>query len=296
MSEVFGIDVSHYQQTIDWKRVAASGKKFAIMKAQYEAQAHRKDEFFERNYIGAGENGIKRGVYIYIARTSMADIEGDARSLLNHLQGRPLEYGIWLDLEDKAVAVKGKAYISELAYKYAKIFRTAGYFVGIYCNRDWYMRLIGDDLKRDFDMWIARYPKNDTGLYNPNSTLKPSPSFAVAWQYSSKGKVDGIKGNVDMDVDYDGNIDLVAGGEIIVKNPYREPASNIKKGMCGNAIKWIQYELNRHGAKIVIDGIFGEHTHEAVVDFQASHLDASGHALAIDGIVGPKTREALKNH
>lgn len=79
-------------------------------------------------------------------------------------------------------------------------------------------------------------------------------------------------------------------------NPYREPASNIKKGMCGNAIKWIQYELNRHGAKIVIDGIFGEHTYEAVVDFQASHLDASGHALAIDGIVGPKTREALKNH
>ena len=76
-------------------------------------------------------------------------------------------------------------------------------------------------------------------------------------------------------------------------NPYREPASTIKKGMCGNAIKWIQYELNHHGAKIVIDGIFGEHTHEAVVDFQGSHFDASGHPLVIDGIVGPKTREAL---
>lgn len=79
-------------------------------------------------------------------------------------------------------------------------------------------------------------------------------------------------------------------------NPYREPASNIKKGMCGNAIKWIQYELNRHGAKIVIDGIFGEHTYEAVVDFQASHLDAVGNKLVVDGIVGAKTREALKNH
>jgi hypothetical protein len=77
-------------------------------------------------------------------------------------------------------------------------------------------------------------------------------------------------------------------------NPYREPASTIKKGMCGNAIKWIQYQLNQHGAKLVIDGIYGERTHEAVVDFQASHLDAFGHALAIDGIVGPKTREALK--
>lgn len=82
--------------------------------------------------------------------------------------------------------------------------------------------------------------------------------------------------------------------EIIgVGNPYREPASVIKKGMCGNAIKWIQYELNRHGAKLVIDGIYGERTFEAVADFQGSHFDASGHPLVIDGIVGPKTREAL---
>lgn len=82
--------------------------------------------------------------------------------------------------------------------------------------------------------------------------------------------------------------------EIIgVGNPYREPASVIKKGMCGNAIKWIQYELNRHGAKLVIDGIYGERTFEAVADFQADHFDASGHPLVIDGIVGPKTREAL---
>lgn len=294
MSEVFGIDVSHYQQTIDWKRVAQSGKKFAIMKAQYESSSHRKDEYFERNYTLAGENGIKRGVYIYIARASMNDIEGDAKALLNHLQGRPLEYGIWLDLEDKTVAAKGKAYISQLAYQYAKIFKAAGYYVGIYCNRDWYLRLIGDDLKQDFDFWIARYPKSDTGLYNPNSTLKPSPLIAVAWQYSSKGKVDGIKGNVDMDVDYDGNIDLIASGEPIVKNPYREPASVIKKGMCGNAIKWIQYQLNQHGAKLVIDGIYGERTFEAVADFQADHFDASGNPLVIDGIVGPKTREALK--
>ena len=48
MIEVFGIDVSHYQGQIDWKQVAADGKKFVIMKCQYEAQSHRKDECFER--------------------------------------------------------------------------------------------------------------------------------------------------------------------------------------------------------------------------------------------------------
>lgn len=295
MSEAFGIDVSHHQGVIDWDKVATSGKKFAILKAQYEAASHRIDEQFEANYAGAVKNGLKVGVYIYIARASMADIEGDAYSLLNHLKSRPLEYGIWLDLEDASVATTGKGYIKQLVYRYAKVFKEAGYYVGIYCNRDWYLRLIHDDLKRDFEFWIARYPKNDRGDYNPNSILKPNPSAAVAWQYSSKGNVSGIKGNVDLDVDYDGNIDLLSSEPKTDENPYREPVSAIKKGMCGNGIKWIQYQLNLFGYKLVVDGIFGEHTYEAVVDFQGSHVDDLGQSLAIDGIVGAKTREALKS-
>ena len=142
MSEVFGIDVSHHNGRIDWEQVARSGKKFAIMKAQYEAQSHRIDEYFERNYEEAGKYGIARGVYIYIARASMADPVADARALLDKLQGRKLEYGIWLDLEDKTVDVKGKIYIRDLAFQYADIFMKAGYFVGIYCNRDWYTNVL----------------------------------------------------------------------------------------------------------------------------------------------------------
>lgn len=205
MSEVLGIDVSHYQGEIDWAEVAADNKKFAILKCQYEAQSHRKDEFFEANYKGAGENGIARGVYIYIARASMADPVADAQALLKHLNGRTLEYGIWLDLEDASVEAKGKAYIRELAYQYAAIFKAAGYYVGIYCNKDWYTRLIHDDLKADFDFWIARYPSNDNGIYNSSSSLKPT-RYAVAWQYSSKGFVTGVKTRCDLDVDFDGVI------------------------------------------------------------------------------------------
>ena len=210
MSEVLGIDVSHHQGKIDWEMVAKDNRKFAILKCQYEAQSHRKDEFFEYNYEQAGKYGIARGVYIYIARASMADPIGDAQALLKNLAGRKLEYGIWLDLEDKTVDVKGKAYIRSLAYQYADEFMKAGYYVGIYCNRDWYIRLIHDDLKRDFDFWIARYPREDKGIYNPTSSLKPSSYMAVAWQYSSKGNVAGIQTRCDLDVDYDGVVSLIA--------------------------------------------------------------------------------------
>lgn len=210
MSEVFGLDVSHYQGNIDWAEVAKAGKKFVIMKAMYEAQSHRKDEFFELNYKGAGENGLARGVYIFIASASIADPQGDAKALLNHLADRPLEYGIWLDFEADVLAKQGKAKIEELAEIYGDIFRKAGYYVGIYCNKYWYDTYISDKLKSEFEFWIARYPIRDGGGYYPESKLRPNYTQAVAWQYSSKGSCPGIVGVVDLDVDFDGIVNLIA--------------------------------------------------------------------------------------
>lgn len=206
--EILGIDVSHYQGKIDWEKVAKDNKRFAILKCQREAMPHRKDETFDYNYEQAGKYGLARGVYIFIASASMADPQADAKSLLKNLDGRKLEYGIWLDLEANVLKAKGKAYIKGLVNIYAQIFHDAGYYVGIYCNRDWYLNYIHDDLKANFDFWIARYPAKDHGIYNADSSLKPSEKMAVAWQYSSKGKVNGISVNVDLDVDFDGIINL----------------------------------------------------------------------------------------
>ena len=282
--ELQGIDVSHYQGKIDWKKVVASGIKFAIMKCQYEAQSHRMDETFEYNYSEAGKVDIARGVYIYIAKASIANPELDAQSLLKHLNGRKLEYGIWLDLEDKSLDVMGKAYIKDLAYKYADIFMKAGYYVGIYCNRDWYIRLIHDDLKQSFDFWIARYPKNDRGIYNEHSTLKPPTNAAVAWQYSSKGHVPGIIGKVDLDVDYDGIVNLVFDN---VRNPYTLSLNELREGNKGESVKCLQWALNRFSANLVVDGIFGPKTKLAVLLFQKDH------GLSLTGIADSKTLEAL---
>ena len=286
MSEVLGIDVSHHQGHIDWNKVKNEGKRFAIMKCQYEAQSHRKDETFDYNYAESGKYGLSRGVYIYIASASIADPQHDAESLLKNLNGRQLEYGIWLDLEDRTLEVKGKAFIRDLAYIYADIFMRAGYFVGIYCNRDWYIRLIHEDLKRDFDFWIARFPRNDTGIYNKDSSLKPSPSIAVAWQYSSKGRVDGITTVVDLDVDYDGNIKLTAKGNI--KPFYPVPTRTLKRGMKGEDVKWLQKALKDRGYPIgTIDGSYGPQTEQCVKQFQMDEF--------VDGVVGELTLKKLQN-
>lgn len=223
MSEVMGIDVSHYQRSINWKKVADSGKKFVVMKAMYEAQSHRIDETFEYNYKESGSHGLARGVYIFVGSASIANPQNDARSLLRILADRPLEYGIWLDYESANLRALGKEKIKQLTKIYADEFRESGYYVGIYCNKDWYDNVIHSDLKKDFDFWIARYPKNDTGSYSPTSKLRPSKNEAVAWQYSSKGRIDGIDTFVDLDVDYDGIVNLLA------SSPYRKTNEEIAR-------------------------------------------------------------------
>lgn len=221
MGEILGLDVSHYQGNIDWKLVSESGRKFAILKCMYEAQSHRIDEQFENNYRGCGIYGLSRGVYIFIGRASINNPEADAKALLSHLSDRALEYGIWIDYESEHLRKIGKEKLLKLTYVYANAFRSSGYHVGIYCNKDWYDNVIPKELKEDFDFWIARYPKNDIGAYNGKSSLKPSIKTAVAWQYSSKGMIPGIKNHVDLDADLDGIIELIS------DSPYKKTDEEI---------------------------------------------------------------------
>lgn len=233
MGEALGIDVSHHNGKIDWRKVAESNKKFCILKCQYEAKSHRIDETFEYNYAESGKYGLARGVYVFIASDSISDPVLDAQQLLKKLNGRPLEYGIWLDLESAALRKIGAAAITKLCYIYANLFRAAGYYVGIYCNYDWYHNVLDRrTLANDFDFWIARYPKNDVGGYTSHSSLSPK-NYAVAWQYSSKGKVPGIATNCDLNVDFDGVVHLMCAGQ--TKKSVRSVAIEVINGKWGTA-------------------------------------------------------------
>ena len=72
-----------------------------------------------------------------------------------------------------------------------------------------------------------------------------------------------------------------------IGNPYQEPTKNVRLNTRGNDARWLQYELNRHGYGLIVDGIFGQKTEDAVRDYQ------NRHALVCDGLVGAKTRAEL---
>jgi GH25 family lysozyme M1 (1,4-beta-N-acetylmuramidase) len=282
---MFGIDVAKWQGVIDWSKVK---KDFAILKVT--RQNNSIEESLERNYKGCVANNIPVGVYRYVYAKTTAEAKAEANGIVNACKGKNIPYGVWLDMEDKSIKTIGKQALSNVIITEAEILKSAGYDVGIYCNLDWYKNVLDSKMLK-YPFWIARYPKLDNGSYNENSTLSPK-SFAVAWQYSSKGKVDGIKGNVDMDVLF------VPIGEVFGKkaatvnpvssNPYSPSRITLFKGSAGNNVRWLQTELNNRGYNCgKVDGSFGNKTEKAVIAFQKAN------GLKADGICGPKTLAKL---
>lgn len=193
--ELKGIDVSAWQGQIDWKTVAAYGMDFAILRITEAGNVI--DKYFERNYTECQKYNIPTGVYKYSYAMTIAEIQSEARKVVSVLNGRELQYPVWLDLEYNSQRSLGAENIHKMAEAFEKIITAAGYKFGIYCNVDWYMNVICSHLKK-YDFWIARYPANDDGWLQE----RLRPDFGVGWQYSSKAKIPGIDGTVDRSIFY----------------------------------------------------------------------------------------------
>lgn len=192
--ELKGIDVSSWQGKPDWAKVSNSGIKFAILRIHQKSGT---DASFEHNYKGCKSNGILIGGYKYSYALTSAQAIEEAENVISVLGGRGLDFPVFYDLEWAQQRSLGKQAIENIAVAFLTRIKKAGYKAGIYCNLDWYNNVLSDALKQ-YDCWIARYPASDNGSVQE----RLRPNVGVGWQYSSKGKVPGISGNVDMDVFY----------------------------------------------------------------------------------------------
>lgn len=188
---LLGIDVSSYQGKPDWKKISKT-VKVAILRVHQKTGV---DASFEHNYKGATENGVLVGVYKYSYAKSVAEAEKEADAVLSVLNKRALDFPVFYDLEWSEQRKLGKDAVSKIAKAFLNRISKAGYKVGIYCNVDWYKNVL-DTKTLNYDYWLAAYPANDTGTVQE----RLNPNTGIGWQYSSKGKVDGISGNVDMDL------------------------------------------------------------------------------------------------
>lgn len=193
--EIKGIDVSAWQGKIDWKTVADYGMDFVIIRITEAGNVV--DSQFENNLAGCNKYNIPVGVYKYSYAMTIAEIQSEARKVVSTLNGRKIQFPVFLDLECNNQRTLGFESIHKMADAFREIVEAAGYKFAIYCNVDWYTNMICSHLKK-YDFWIARYPANDDGWLQE----RLRPDFGVGWQYSSKAKIPGISGTVDRNVFY----------------------------------------------------------------------------------------------
>lgn len=230
MAEIKGIDVSRWNGKIDWKTVANYGMGFAILRITEKCNVI--DSTFESNYKGCIENKIPVGVYKYSYATTIAQIEYEANVVIKTLNKRKLDYPVFLDIEDKCQENLSDSLMMKMIEAFRAIIVKAGYKFGIYCGYSWYQNQLPESSKK-YDCWVARYPAGDNGSVQE----RLRPSVGVGWQYSSKGKVPGINGNVDMNVFYKDYRDSDQKGESKVSLTKEQIIQNVRNDAVDFAVR-----------------------------------------------------------
>lgn len=210
MAKYRGIDVSSAQGAIDWAKVKASGLvDFAMLRSSYGWQAEGTEQYdkqFRANVKGCEDNNIPFGIYHYSYCVVPENARREARYFLKAIEGVKPDYPVFFDIEDPTHRKLTKAQCSKIAADFCDEVEKAGYRVGIYSYRNFLVDKIDQSLLDEYDIWVAE--TGDKTLYSGAYTM---------WQYSWKGQVDGIRGNVDLDMcytDYINKENPPTGGEL----------------------------------------------------------------------------------
>ena len=187
MEKAKGIDVSHWQGRIDFDKVKSQGYSFVMINAGYGKYISQKDENFEKNYAAARKAGLNIGTYWYSYALTEADALAEAKTFLEAVKGKMFEYPLAFDIEDASQSELPNAAINKIIEVFCDYLESNGYYAAVYSYANFFKRKVSDSVKSRYDIWVAHF-----------DVAKPAISNYGMWQYTSKGRVDGINGDVDI--------------------------------------------------------------------------------------------------
>ena len=165
----------------------------------YTVGSLNKDAYFDQNIQGALANGLRVGVYFYSQAVTPAEAEEEARFLLSLIAGYPITYPVVFDWEVPAAEDARTRYVdgataTARARAFCQVVQAAGYIPMTYGSprKIYNGGLLLDQLQDYPAFWLAHY--------TPGSTPTTFRYRYDMWQYSSTGYVDGIPGNVDLNI------------------------------------------------------------------------------------------------
>lgn len=194
----FGIDVSRHNGDINWNAVKASGVDYVIIRCGYRGSSTGvliQDQNFKKNIQGAAAAGLKVGIYVFSQAVNEVEAVKEASLAVACASGYNLTYPIFIDTESSGGRADriDKATRTAVVNAFCQTVVNSGYKAGIYASKTWFEDKLSMGLVGNYRIWLAQYTAAPTykGKYD-------------MWQYSSKGKISGINGNVDLNLSYMG--------------------------------------------------------------------------------------------
>lgn len=193
-----GIDVSHYQGDIDWQKVKAAGIEFVFVRLGYRGYGQdgvlKMDTNFEKNMEGARAAGLDVGVYFFAQAVNETEAVEEAEFVLEHLMEYDLQMPVVYDPESVVhEEARTDNVTGEQFTKNTKVFcetiEKSGYDAMVYCNMTWQAFKLDLEVLEEYPIWYADYEE-----------YPQTPYHFEIWQYSNEGTVDGIQGNVDLNI------------------------------------------------------------------------------------------------
>ncbi len=189
-----GIDVSKHNGRIDWNAVKNAGVNFVIIRCGYRGSATGvlvEDPMFRSNIQGALGAGLKVGVYFFSQAVSEVEAVEEASMAVSLTRKYSISYPIFIDVEaanGRADGLGSDARTGAIR-AFCETVRNSGYTAGIYANKNWLSEKMNTGQFGAYRIWLAQYAAAPTysGRYD-------------VWQYSSKGRIAGISGDVDLDI------------------------------------------------------------------------------------------------
>lgn len=194
-----GIDVSKHQGDINWSRVANDGIDYAIIRVGYRGYGTGKvlvDEYFEANVKGALSASLPVGVYFYSQAITVEEAVEEAELVLESIRPYNITFPVVFDTEEVGMAdARGDALSpaerTDIVIAFCERIEQAGYHPMVYTSAKWLTADLEMSRLTQYDKWLAQYYKTPFFPYS-----------LQMWQYTGSGKVDGIEGNVDLNIGF----------------------------------------------------------------------------------------------
>lgn len=297
MAKKFLVDISTFQRNIDYAKLAKAVDG-VIIRVGYRGYGSsgslETDELFKIHITNCILHGIPVGVYWFAQEINASEGEAAADYVYNLIKDYKITFPVYYDSEYSSSPTRtGRAdNISKTArtnatVAFCKKIKKYGYTPGVYASESWFNDELDFSKLKNYSIWVACYG-SDTG----KAGRKPTTSVYDMWQYSSKGKVDGYSGNIDVNYCYK---DFVSSKSTTIKKAYTGTFPKLPSrgyfqyGDKDTQVKNLQKFLNWYGGyKLDLDGIFGAKTESAVRAFQK----ATG--LTVDGLFGKNSLAKAK--